>query len=322
MGISFAQISKQNRARITLAVKISFTFLVIVFIFAKVDFALIRESFVSANPALLLLAALLMLLNFAVQFVKWEIIVEKIIGKTKKSVLLKSLLFGISSAMITPLQTGVYVGRAAAFEKEKIPRVVFATFFDKITMLILTAFSGAMISLYFLATRYQVSDYVTVPLLFLILTLGGIFFVILSSDKIENSKLISALLPRKIADKFSDKIALANYLSSELFWKTLPLFALQKIILLAQFAALIYAFGGTGNFLHFTFAALLVFFSKSFFPPITVGDIGVREAMAIFFFGFLGVPEQTAFNAAMFLFVLNLLFPSLISLIFIFRGKN
>ena len=68
------------------------------------------------------------------------------------------------------------------------------------------------------------------------------------------------------------------------------------------------------NLLDALIAALLVFFSKSFFPPISLGDIGVREAMAVFFFGFFGVAEQAAFNAAMFLFVINLLLPSLFSL--------
>ena len=322
MRISFANISTGARTRLSFLLKFVFSAFVIAFILLRIDFKAVLESLSNANAALLLLAFAISLVNFGVQYFKWKLIAEKLTGEKDKRKLLASLLLGVSAAMITPLQTGVYVGRASVFEKEKIPRAVFATFFDKITMLFLTAFLGSLVSLYFLNREYNVSNFVTVPLLALILLLGAFFFVVLSSDKIDNAQLLRAFLPKKLAEKFSDKIEFVNSLDAGLFWKTLPLFVVQKILLLAQFATLVYAFGGSGDFIILMYAALLVFFSKSFFPPVTVGDLGVREAMAIFFFGLAGIAEQTAFNAAMFLFVLNLLLPSLFSLWFLRRRKN
>ncbi len=319
MGISFSEISSRSKAKISLAVKILFSALVIGFIIARVDFSRVWESLLSANTEFIAFAVVLMLASLVIQFVKWKVIARKIIGETNNKTLLKSLLLGISSAMITPLQTGVYVGRAAAFEKEKIPRVIFATIFDKITMLFITAFLGSLVSLLFLKEKYDVDSFVTVPLFFLIVILTAIILVIFSSDKFDKAELIRVLSPKKFRKKFSAKIEFVNALDAKLFFSTLPLFILQEALLLLQFAVLIYAFGGSAQFWDLVLAALLVFFSKSFFPPVTVGDLGVREAMAIFFFGLVGVPEQTAFNAAMFLFVINLLLPSLISLYYLKR---
>ena len=319
MGISFTSISEKNKSLIKTSIKIVFSILILGFIYFKVDFASVGERLLTASKPLILLALGLMLVNLSVQFIKWEIIINTLIEKTGKRKLLKSLLLGISSSMITPLQTGVFLGRASVFEKKKIPKVMFATFFDKISTLFLTAFFGSLISLYFLTEKFAVSKFVTFPVLILLLLLAIFFFAVLSSNKISNSQIIQIFLPRKLTDKYKLEIAFADKIDANLFWKTFPLLLLQKILLLVQFSILIYAFGGTANFIELIFASLLVFFSKSFFPPVTVGDIGVREAMSIYFFGLAGIPSSVAFSAAVFLFIINLLLPSLVSLIFLAR---
>ncbi len=294
--------------------KFLFSASVIWYVAAKVDFIRIWENLQNANALLILLALALMPVNIFIQQEKWALISRKLFGETNRKKLFKSLMLGISSAMITPLQTGVYLGRASVFEKEKAGKVVFATFFDKLITLALTAFSGSLASLYFISEKYGAVNFLTVPILFLILFAGIFLFVIFTNDEIDKASLFKAFLPKKLYARLEAKLQFINNVDKQLFLQAFTFSVIQKLLLLFQFSILIFAFGGELNLLDALVAALLVFFSKSFFPPISLGDIGVREAMAVFFFGFFGVAEQTAFNAAMFLFVINLLLPSLFSL--------
>ncbi|PSQ80600.1 MAG: hypothetical protein BRD40_04260, partial [Bacteroidetes bacterium QS_1_65_9] len=55
----------------------------------------------------------------------------------------------------------------------------------------------------------------------------------------------------------------------------------------------------------------LIFFAKHLIPSLTLMDVGIREGAAVFFLSTqLGLPQATAFNAAFFLFLLNLVAPA------------
>lgn len=314
-----SNISDATKARISFLIKILFSASVVWYVVAKIDFIRIWENLQNASAPLILLALALMPANIFLQQEKWALISRKLFGETNRKKLFKSLMLGISSAMITPLQTGVYLGRASVFEKEKAGKVVFATFFDKLITLFITAFFGSLATLYFISEKYGAVNFLTVPVLFLIVFAGIFLFVIFTNDGIDKANLFKAFLPKKIFAKWETKLQFINNIDKQLFLQAFMFSVIQKILILFQFSILIFAFGGKLNILNALVAALLVFFSKSFFPPISLGDIGVREAMAIFFFGFFGVAEQTAFNAAMFLFIINLLLPSLFSLKYLAR---
>jgi uncharacterized membrane protein YbhN (UPF0104 family) len=67
--------------------------------------------------------------------------------------------------------------------------------------------------------------------------------------------------------------------------------------------------------------AAATFFVKSALP-ITIGDLGVREGVAIYIFSRLGVAPTFAFNASVVLFIINLVLPSLVGLHLIWRRKR
>ena len=55
--------------------------------------------------------------------------------------------------------------------------------------------------------------------------------------------------------------------------------------------------------------------------PIAIGDLGVRESAAVYFFNILHVPGVAAFNASLLLLFINLLIPSIIGLILILKNR-
>jgi uncharacterized membrane protein YbhN (UPF0104 family) len=62
-------------------------------------------------------------------------------------------------------------------------------------------------------------------------------------------------------------------------------------------------------------------FTKTFFPAISLSELGIREGVSVFFLGQMGVDAASAFNAALFLFFINILIPSLIGSVLLFKKK-
>jgi len=56
--------------------------------------------------------------------------------------------------------------------------------------------------------------------------------------------------------------------------------------------------------------------------PISVSGLGVRESLAVFFLGRLGIEAAVAVGVSLFVFSMNALLPALIGLIFIYRRRK
>jgi uncharacterized membrane protein YbhN (UPF0104 family) len=59
-------------------------------------------------------------------------------------------------------------------------------------------------------------------------------------------------------------------------------------------------------------------FAKSLLP-ISLADLGIREAASVFSFSLLGISNVAAFNAALMMFVVNILVPALVGVAFVPR---
>ncbi len=259
-------------------------------------------------------AVVLLIPNILFQFLKWKLILSDVIGEKDSRKIWRSLMLGLGAGMITPWRSGEYIGRALPFENRNAAHIVFSTFLDKGTTLFLVSFFGGIFSLYFVHAVYNVNSVITIPLLILLVSLSFTFYFIITSPNIEKKKLILTFIPSRYKTKIENKLNFLDNLSHSTSTLLILFSAAQLFIVFTQFALLIFAFGGSGYLPEIYLASLLVFFSKSFFPPVTIADIGIREAAAVFFFGQFGVAEPAAFSAAIFLFLINLLIPSLYSL--------
>ena len=65
-----------------------------------------------------------------------------------------------------------------------------------------------------------------------------------------------------------------------------------------------------------------ILFIKAAILPISLGDLGIRESTAIFFFTRAGVPAAAALNASLCVFFINILLPSLLGAIMVLRLKT
>jgi uncharacterized membrane protein YbhN (UPF0104 family) len=90
---------------------------------------------------------------------------------------------------------------------------------------------------------------------------------------------------------------------------------------LIQYALLVSAFSNHFDFLQYLWAANLIMFAKTIIPPISFGELGIREGASVYFLTQMGETASVGFNASIFLFIINLLIPALIG-VGMFLRKN
>ena len=62
-------------------------------------------------------------------------------------------------------------------------------------------------------------------------------------------------------------------------------------------------------------------FVKTIIPPISMGELGIREGASVYFLSQFGERTSIGFNSSILLFIINLLIPALIGVGMFFR-KN
>jgi len=82
---------------------------------------------------------------------------------------------------------------------------------------------------------------------------------------------------------------------------------------------LVSAFSHNTELLNYLWAGNLIMFIKTVIPPISLGELGIREGASVFFLTRFGELSSVAFNASIFLFVINILFPALAGLFLLLK---
>jgi hypothetical protein len=85
-----------------------------------------------------------------------------------------------------------------------------------------------------------------------------------------------------------------------------------------EYAFLIVAFHLQTNVLTAVWIGSLMFFTKSLFPAISLGEIGIREMISVYFVSQFGIPEAVGFNSAFMLFIINIALPAVVGMILYF----
>ena len=88
-----------------------------------------------------------------------------------------------------------------------------------------------------------------------------------------------------------------------------------------QYYFLLIAFGYEGSFLLALAMILAVFLVKSVIPSITLTELGIRESVAMTIMGVFAVSGFIAFSSTFLLYLINIILPALVGLVFINRLK-
>jgi uncharacterized protein (TIRG00374 family) len=312
-------LEKLVRKRVENFVKIGIGIGLLIFLIYYIDPQKIQETFLKANKVFLLVAFLLLPLNLYLQYYKWKVLSVNYFGVKKSSEIWLSLFYGISGGIFTPMKSGEYFARALPYKKTKVLDVVLATLVDKLIPILFVVLLGGTFFILFLKIQLNLSVSLTFLLivLFKIAILGTLYLLFLSDRK--TLRIINWLKGKKQFKKIFERISFIKELEPKIIGKHIFASFLYHLTFTIQMTFLLSAFSGEFNFLLFFFAANLIIFAQIVIPPIAFGEVGVREGAAVYFLKSLGFSGAIGFNAAISLFFINLLLPSIIGFLLLLK---
>jgi uncharacterized membrane protein YbhN (UPF0104 family) len=303
-----SSLTTSRRQKIGLMLRAILAVVLLIILFQFVDIGGVVAAFSKAQPANLLGALALVFANIGLQIAKWRYFVRLVNPANSNLEIAASLLFGISLGTITPGQIGEFGGRALRHRSLPAGSVVGLTLVDKLQMMCILGIGGTIS----LVVLYKIPSIFGITIITLVSLIGiFLFFNSMSLVGLVN-RVKPELLEHRLLKEFFHAIGV--FRRKDLF-VSLVLSGLFYGVLYAQMHLLVNAFESVGPGTVFLgFAAMM--FTKSL-VPISFGDLGIREGISVYFFSLCGVASATSLSAALLLFVINILLPSVVGLFFI-----
>lgn len=269
----------------------------------------------AVRPAALMVACALLPLNLALQFFKWHYLLRCTVRTAiSPRTSLYSLIAGFPFGLLTPGRWGE-LGRAFFLPQINERKTMVLAAFEKVFDLLVNFLLGAL-ALLFLINKKTLPVELFAPLVALFIVIILLHALALHPAA---RKKFSRLFKNRATAKRSAVRVLARLEQKNLLVLWLFSFAFALIYSL-QFVLLLRGLAEVSFFEGFM-GASATFLAKSLLP-FALGDLGVREGAAAFFFERMGIAPQAAFNASLLLFLLNLLLPSLLGMILVWKHQS
>jgi uncharacterized protein (TIRG00374 family) len=263
-----------------------------------------------ADGWMLFLAFLLTPVNIWLEVLVWRPLVRAIDATLELASLLRAVLIGFAFAIITPARVGEFYGRTIVSSKENQWSVGASVVVGRVAESIIQAIVGlaALAAIFPEASSEDLNTWTVylsaVGAIWLILLLA-LFFVRSSTlDRLVLGRLKKIIRPFA----FLEEVELRARIEVLFFG------FLRYCVFALQFAIAVRAFGIEADVLLVLHSIAIVFLLRSLAPPVSFLDLGIREGVAAFVFGYAGMSEAAAFNAALAIFAMNVLLPSLIGI--------
>jgi hypothetical protein len=270
----------------------------------------------------LLIIVLMMFLNWFLEALKWRFLIRKIEDvSVVRSV--RAIFSGITVSAFTPNRVGEYGGRVFCLEKADRIQAVLITVIGSMAQLLTTIMFGSIGLLFLPSYKSEFSlffDNVSFafPVFAFILIVLNTLLILLFLNA---SVLSSVLSTIPFLKKFKKYNSVFSFYSFEELLKVLGYSIARYFVFTTQFFILLQLFDVS---IAYTDAFILIatmLFVISVIPTIAITEIGVRSSVALFLFGLVSSNTIGILSATFLLWVINLLLPSLIGVIFIFSLK-
>jgi len=297
--------------------KIVIAVVVLIWVVQKVQYATIMKTLQNPeSPRYIVFAILLLIPNLGLQWYRWFFLLRLIKSDIRIGESLMSLMGGLTVGLVTPGRIGEF-GRALFISGINSIKAIGLIFIDKFYASVIVIIFGLWGVISYLGFKLGNDLFLLAPLTGLAILATGIGIYLLLMPKHLHTFFynISLLLPFR--DKMRQFIeGIDHFKSGKAKW-----FLLLSVLLystyIMQFSLLALSFESIS--IH----ALITSTTSTMFTkivlPVSLGDLGIREGAAIYFFKSFGVQKATAFNSAFLLFLINVMIPAIIGLFFIPR---
>lgn len=256
-------------------------------------------------------------INWALEALKWKILVAKI-EKTTFLSAFKGVIAGLSLGFMTPHNLGDYVGRIWQMKNSNRFQAIGSILLSHTAQFLVTCLMGLIGWLIFYNNKILLSNTPNN----LILALSLILLLITITVLFIPNFLIYLVKKTRFLSRFENYITITqNYTVKERLLM-LIISILRYLVFTAQFMLLLFILGANLSNLLIFAGITLVFFTKSVVPSFNfLSDLGLREVSALYFLGMLPILEPKIIAASLCLWIINILFPTIVGTSFIFTLK-
>ncbi len=319
----------------------------IAFLMESIENREIASVLTRANPLFIAAALLLLPLNLYSQYRKWRLLVRSRFPFVTSRELGASLLLGFTFGIVTPARIGEFGGRAAGIRRRGASHgnmadsepgdgplsagdrlaLIGLTAVDKLATMLITVTAGCGGLLYF-GWRHPFMN----PFLFTALLAGAGAAAFLIARSRWNAARTAAVRPMSgaaaasarqgfLRRRIAEAVQLLHSLDARRLRTLLGLSLLFYVTFVLQFFLLLRAFGSVDVFSAIAGIGTIMLV-KTVIPPVTIGELGIREGASVYVLGHAGILAATAFNASLLLFAINVFLPSVAGLAVVFRTPS
>lgn len=291
-----------------IVLRILVSVVILYFVFSLVQWQNVLDAYRSADGRYIFGGTILLVGNLGVRVLKWRAMLAAVKRSPTFWESFGSIMLGISLGSFTPGELGEFAGRAVHIANARRSHLVGLVLLDRAQIFIVSASLGLISLLSFVLGNL---------LLFVLAAFGiGILSLVLffrldlfaTLGHHLNASFFQRAWITRILDGFcllQPRQLAVILLYTLLFWG----------ILILQMFCLVNAFS-TITLMHAFVATNSMMLVKSLLP-ISLGDLGIREASTIVFFSAYGISQAAALNASLLLFFINVFLPGLIGIFFL-----
>jgi hypothetical protein len=271
-----------------------------------------------------------MLVNWSIESGKWRFMIKKIERVTFLHSL-QAVFAGLSISFFTPNRTGEYVGRAFILDKASHVEGILITILGSMSQLFITILAGTLALLVFLP-EYMINSRIFPDTLFFGVAVLIILLDLLLFFLLVNVQFLTVLRDKLLRSKFKKFrkhfTVFAEFRPKEMI-VVMGLSFMRYVVFTGQFLLLLKIFSVPVQLYDGILISSLIFLALSIVPTITITELGVRNSVAVYFFGFYFDHSATMtvqvldgiILAGSLLWIINLVIPAILGTLFISRLK-
>ena len=251
-------------------------------------------------------------INWGIESYKWKLITRQI-ENINYSTALKSVFSGICVGNLAPGRAMEFLAKIFYFKKENRPGITILHFINGMFQMLITIIVG-IISI---TAKFQKTE--SSPFTYIIL-IGGFCMILFFCWAIFNASYIQQKLKFiKWFQKFNSSHKIE--FSINLILKLVSLSILRYIVFTTQFYLIYNALTPQNEIISAFMSIAAYFMLTSLIPMISVIEPAIRAAIALFVFNNIGDNSVIVILSSTFVWIINVVFPSIIGYIIILREK-
>jgi len=255
----------------------------------------------------IIIALLLVILNWGIEAIKWRYAIRNIVGLPILKAF-KHTITGITLGLVTPNRIGEIPARALLLNNNSFKEITLKTAVASFSQVLITLLIGGIgfAITYKQFNLGQNSILLNFVILFSSLVLVLLYFRVISLGRVLNK--IKYIREKELVN------ALSEFEYNELV-NILMFSLLRYIVFSIQFWLVLKAFDISLTTFDDVLLIPICFMIASFIPTILISEIGVRGSVALFVFGTVSNMDIQIILSSVLLWLINVALPALIGLI-------